>query len=114
MYTQQEYLYGWLFYLLGVAIVLLAGWMMTAPIKWKALKLTLRLSAVVIFLLPWYANDDMGYLAPAWIIAGFEGVFDGPDAFWRAGRPLLIALSGALLLAAIASLGVALKRRRAD
>lgn len=91
MYTQEEYLYGWLIYLLGAAVLILCGWLVTAKIPWGGFRGIVRLLAIVTLLVPWYANGDMTYLAPAWIIAAFEGIFDGN--FWRAGGPLLSALA---------------------
>lgn len=104
MYTQEEYMYGWLLYLAAYVVVMFAGWMLTAPVKPRELKWLLRVSAGVIFIVPWYAAEGVSYLAPAWLIAGFEGVFDGPEAFWRAGTPLLVCL----VLAVSLSLGLQL------
>lgn len=101
MYTQQEYLYGWLFYLLGVVIILGCGWWLTSAIRFKELRQWLRVSAVVTFLVPWYASADLEYFAPAWLIAAFEGIFESPEAFWRAGMPWLCALAVALGLTVI-------------
>lgn len=113
MYTQEEYLYGWLLYLAGVVLIMGCGWMLTARIRWKPVRHSLRLLAAVLFLVPWYANPDMAYLAPAWIIAGFEGVFE--DNFWRAGGPLLSALGVALISAVVIQLAMrALGKRKAQ
>jgi len=102
MYTQEEYLYGWLLYLAGVALLMGCGWLLTARLRWKPLRQVLRLLAAVLLLVPWYANPDMAYLAPAWIIAGFEGVFE--DNFWRAGGPLLSALAVGLISVVVVQL----------
>lgn len=96
MYTQEEYLYGWMFYLLGVIIILGCGWWLTASIRFKELRQLVRLVAVVTFLVPWYASPEMDYLAPAWLIATFEGIFESGEAFWRAGIPWLSALAVAI------------------
>lgn len=96
MYTQEEYLYGWLFYLLGVGVVMLCGWWLTAKLRWMALRNLLRISVGVALLVPWYAAESTDYLAPAWIIAAFEGIFDG--SFWRAGSPLLLAIGVAAVV----------------
>lgn len=99
MYNEQEYFYGWVYYIVVYVAVIAAGWYLTHWIKLRELKWNLRVAAVVIFILPWYAVDGERYLAPAWLIAGFEGVFDGADAFWRAGTPLIVATSISVLLA---------------
>jgi hypothetical protein len=91
MYTQEEYLYGWLAYLAGVLILVLCGWIITAKIPWGWLRGLIRSLAIVTLLVPWYADAEMTYLAPAWIIAAFEGIFE--DNFLRAGGPLLSALA---------------------
>lgn len=99
MYTQEDYLYGWLVYLLAAAVLIVCGWMVTAKIPWGGLRGLIRLLAVVALLVPWYADADMAYLAPAWIIAAFEGIFDGD--FWRAGGPLLSALAVAFAMGVV-------------
>lgn len=107
MYTQADYLYGWLIYLVGVAIVMGCGWVITARIPNKETRHLLRLFAGVVLVMPWYAAEGLNYLAPAWIIAGFEGLIDGKGGFWRAGAPLLITL----VLALIVSIGIQLVLR---
>lgn len=106
MYTQEEYLYGWLFYLLGVAIILGCGWWLTSGIRFKELRQLIRLSAVVTFLVPWYASPDAEYLAPAWLMAVFEAIFESGDAFWRAGTPWLSTLAAVIGVALIWQIGV--------
>lgn len=96
MYTQEDYLYGWLFYGLGALVLILCGWIITARISWGPVRNMIRLLAIVTLLVPWYANPDMAFLAPAWIIAVFEGIFE--DSFWRAGGPLLSALAVAFVI----------------
>lgn len=97
MYTQAEYLYGWLLYLLGVALMMGCGWYLTSGIRYTLAKTLLRVLAAVFFLVPWYASSDEDYLAPAWLIAAFEGIVGGESTFWRAGAPLLSALAVAVL-----------------
>lgn len=91
MHTPEDYLYGWLIYLVSAAVLIICGWIMTAKISWGGLRGLIRLLAVVTLLVPWYADANMTYLAPAWIIAAFEGIFEGN--FWRAGGPLVSALT---------------------
>lgn len=99
MYTQEEYLYGWLAYLVGALVIVLCGWMITAKIPWGGLRGLIRALAIVTLLVPWYANPEMTYLAPAWIIAAFEGIFE--DDFLRAGGPLLSALAVAFVVGVV-------------
>lgn len=104
MYTQEEYLYGWLIYLVGVIILMGCGWILTAGIPSKEIRHLLRIIAGVTFIVPWYASPDLDALAPAWIIAAFEGIFDGGDAFWRAGTPLLSSLAAAVVISLVLQL----------
>jgi hypothetical protein len=100
MFSQDEYLYGWLLYLAGALALILVGWVLTAKIRWKPLKRVIRLLGMTFLLVPWYASEELAYLAPAWIIAAFEGIFEGN--FWRAGGPLLSALGVALIVGGVA------------
>ncbi len=96
MYTEQEYLYGWLFYALGALLLIGSFWWLTSVIRFRPVRLVLRVVFSVAMFTPWYASDDLEYLAPAWLIAAYEGVFEGGDAFWRAGAPLVSAAGVAL------------------
>lgn len=111
MYTQEEYLYGWLLYIAGAVILMGCAWVLTARIGWKSVRQLTRLLITVALLVPWYADADMTYLAPAWVIAGFEGAFD--NNFWRAGGPLLSALAVALIIGLVLQLLLRLVNRRA-
>lgn len=101
MYTQGEYLYGWLLYLLGAVLLIGCVWWMSRGWRSGEVRQLVRLGSIVFFLVPWQASPDLDYLAPAWIIAGFEGVFDGAEAFWRAGAPLLVCLGVAMVVSLI-------------
>ena len=106
MYTADDYLYGWIFYLVGVTVMLICGWIITARIKYRDARIVLRLVAIVFFLVPWYTAPELDYLAPAWLIAGFEWVFEGSDAFWRAGGPLVTAITLVLAIALVVRLAL--------
>lgn len=109
MYTQEEYFYGWLFYLLGVFIMMSCGVWLTRGLRITWLRQVIRVGFLALFITPWYADPELSYLAPAWIIAGFEGVIDGASAFWRAGTPMLSGIGIALL--GVIVWNVALKKR---
>ncbi|MBC6904488.1 hypothetical protein DWB84_03280 [Saccharophagus sp. K07] len=99
MYTQEEYLYGWLMYAGGALLLIVCGWVLTARIPWNSLRQIIRALGITTLCVPWYADADKQYLAPAWIIAAFEGLFD--KNFWRAGGPLLSALAVAFAMAVL-------------
>ncbi len=105
MYTEQDYLYGWLFYLIGVCLIMLCGWLLTAKLRWPVLRHVLRLVVGVTLVVPWYASPELDYLAPAWLIAGFEGIFEGEGAFWRAGTAVVWSVTCALGLYVLATCG---------
>lgn len=107
MYTQSEYFYGWLFYLLGVCMMMGCWWYLTSGIRIGMIRNLLRVLGTLFFLVPWYASSEMDYLAPAWLIAAFEGIVGGDSSFWRAGAPLLSALG----LAAVVNIAIALVMR---
>lgn len=115
MFTQEQYLWGWLWYLLGVGMCMAVFWVMTHRIPWRELRYSLRVLVASIFLVPWYVGEGESYLAPAWIASALEGAFDGPDAFWRAGTPLVVSTISALILSTIVfAVLFVLDKRRAN
>lgn len=101
MFTQEEYYWAWGVYLAGYVVFLFAWWMLTANIKWRGFRHTSRIVFAVFFLLPWFTEQGSEYLSPAWLVSGIEGAFEGGDAFWRAGKPLLLATFVTLALASL-------------
>ncbi len=114
MFTQEEYIWAWLFYLLGCALSLAVFWVMTRKIKWVEVRAVLRICATVVVLVPWYSDTEGTYLSPAWIVSLLEGIFEGPDAFWRAGTPLIVALILTLILSSGTYAFLAFRARRAQ
>lgn len=92
MFSEVEYLNGWLAYNVG-AIVGLACWFyLIRKLPVKLIKAALFGAMLGLLIMPWPIAEESEYLAPAWIIAGAEGVFEGLEAFWRAGQPMLLAV----------------------
>lgn len=114
MYTHDEYFYGWLLYLAGVALMMGCGWYLTSDIRIRPLKILLRIAAAAFFLVPWYASSDLDYLAPAWLIASFEGVLGGETSFWRAGAPLLSGVALSVFIALVIMIGLHYFRKSKD
>lgn len=101
MFTPQEYQTGWLIYGGLVVLFNFAWWFLTAGIGLAEVRQLLRLMPWVLLCTPWYTDADSTLLAPAWAIASTDLLFDSPEAFWRAGTPLLFALALALTLVSL-------------
>lgn len=112
MFTQEEYIWAWTVYLIGASLFLLCWWLLSAKIKWRGLRHVSRIVVAVLFLTPWYTESQSEYLSPAWLASGIEGAFEGPEAFWRAGYPLLAATLGALIISSIVYTALWFKSRR--
>lgn len=111
MFTQAEYLNGWLIYTLAALVGLACWWYLLTTLPGRFLRLPLLGLMAGVLLMPWFSGADSSFLAPAWLIAGSEGLFEGKDAFWRAGTPLLIAIGGGLALGIFAELFRSLRGR---
>ena len=101
MMTEGEYLYAWLFYLAGALILVGCWWYLIRKLPWTWLKYTSILLLTVTFTVPWFSDTNEIYLAPALIVSLVELLFEGKDAFWRAGLPLVMAMVLSLLLSII-------------
>lgn len=100
MMTETEYLYAWLYYAGGAFIMVVCLWFLVRKMR-APLKTTLLVVAAVMLAVPWYSDAQQTYLSPALIISLFEGFFEGPEAFWRAGMPMLVAMGVSLVLCVI-------------
>lgn len=89
--SQEEYYVGWAYYLVGAALLWLCFWFLTRKISLLWIKTPLRVLVTVLLFMPWYSYENQSYLSPAWTVAILELLFDGLEAFWRAGIPLIIA-----------------------
>lgn len=112
MFSDQEYYYAWLFYLLGVSFCFGCWWLITRPIPWAEVRNILRLLLVVLLVTPWYTQGASGYLSPAIVVTMIEGIFDESGDFARAGVPLLVSLIIAVTLSLAFYVGRAWWRRR--
>ena len=98
MFTQADYLWGWFYYVLGALILLAAWWYLTRRIPWRGARHILCILLAVTLLMPWYSDAQSTYLSPAWMVSAIETVMEGPQAFWRAGLPLVVTVTLALLV----------------
>jgi len=93
MFTQNEYLLAWGVYLLGAMMCFYCWWVITAKVAPTIIMALLRTAVGVIVFVPWYVEGTSGYLAPAVVAMGIEGLFVSGADFSRAGLPLLSVLS---------------------
>jgi len=106
MMTETEYFYAWSYYALGAVLLVGCWWYATRRIPWLEVRYLLRVVVTVAIAMPWYTNSQqMEYYSPALLIAALETAFEGGDAFWRAGRPLLFTMSFFVALSALFFIG---------
>ncbi|WP_053981994.1 hypothetical protein [Marinagarivorans algicola] len=101
MFSESEYINGWLVYGMGVIIGLWCWWYLMYKLPLKYLRPALFGAMTAMLVMPWPTSDGSAFLAPAWIIAGAEGVFEGVEAFWRAGIPMLIAVAAGTMMGVV-------------
>ena len=99
MFSAEEYLFSWFFYLSSIMGLLTVFWRITRGMVSRLyMRQLLRLSVATLLLTPYLVDESSIYLAPAWIMASLDMLFSGVTAFWRAGGPLLIIWCAIVLL----------------
>lgn len=94
--TTQGILVAWGWYLVAV---LFSAWLLWRgarflPLTWRTLLTGVPL---LVALVPWSVAVDNPSLAPAWLVALFDGVVQEQGSFWRAGWTLPLAVLVGLL-----------------
>ena len=92
MFTDANYMNGWLIYGAGALVGFLCWWYMLSKLPLRPLRPILLGAMAGLLFMPWYVSPDSAFMAPAWLVAGSEGFFDGAENFWRAGTPMLMAI----------------------
>ncbi|MGH1486603.1 MAG: hypothetical protein ACRBCI_10315 [Cellvibrionaceae bacterium] len=98
MFSAQEYIVGWLVYLIAVVGLLFIFWRMTRRIPWLYLKQCLRLIVATVLLLPAAVDDATHYWAPAWIKGFLQLVFGEMEQFLPIATNMLIAALGSIIV----------------
>ena len=110
--TTENYVIAWGFYLLG-GLGLFAFWCwLTESLANSSVKLVLRLLMLVMIMFPFNIGGGYEELAPGFLMLLLETVFEGPDAFFRVGTPMLTALFVTMVLATAFELFTRQRRRR--
>ncbi len=103
MYTDENYLWGLVAYGLGFLLILpMLLWATRFVIPWRGVRTVVRLFLVALLITPVRAYTDMHYLAPAWLVAGFEFFQPtSPEGPARSVAPIVIVFAALLLVALI-------------
>lgn len=111
--TSESYAIAWFLYALG-GLGLFAFWCwLTSGLSNRATKLTLRALMFVMIMFPFNIGGGYEELAPGFLMLLLETVFEGGDAFFRVGTPLLMALATTVVLLVAVELVVLYRRRQA-
>ena len=102
--SENEYFLAWAYYAAGASVFFAVFWFWTRNFLWSEVRQLMRVMLAVILIVPWYTDTTQSYLSPAWLVSVAEALLNGPEAFWRAGRPLVIALIAAFGLSTIYAL----------
>ncbi|KJS07687.1 MAG: hypothetical protein VR73_08325 [Gammaproteobacteria bacterium BRH_c0] len=100
MYTVENYIWGLVAYSLGCLLIAPLLWKFSrVALRWTPLRILFGLFVAAFLLTPIKAYQDMDFIAPAWVVAGFEMVrpttVEGP---FRALMPMMAAFLGLVLL----------------
>ena len=89
MYSTENYIWGLVAYVLGVALLIPFLWWATRAIAWHPVKAFFRIFALVFLLTPAFPYPGMDYLAPAWVVSLFEIVKpQTEEGIWRGLLPI--------------------------
>lgn len=108
--ASQGFVVAWSWYLVALLVgawVLWRGSRFLAPV-WRTL---ITVLPVLVALVPAPVSPLHESLAPAWIVALFDGLVQDEGTFWRAGKWVVLAAVISLLPVALVTL---LQRRRAQ
>ena len=114
MLTETGYTGALIIYVLATlaALILFNVWFLRRA-HW-GLRCLLSLPLAALLLTPAYIRPDAITLAPALIVALFQGFSQGPEAAEHAVRPLLLFTAAALVAGFVLFLVAKLLRRRAE
>lgn len=104
MLTTESYYIAWTVYLLAALgfLIVVRGWLLQKLSP--AAMVTLLLLLAAWMLTPALPVSDAQTYAPAVVVAGFDLLTHGPEAFTRALKPLLWMSALALILGAVSFL----------
>lgn len=113
MYMNSEsYALAWFAYAAG-GMGLFAFWCwMTSGLSSRMTKLTLRSLMFVMIMFPFNIGGGYAELAPGFLMMLLETIFEGGDAFFRVGTPLMMALAATFIVLVLIELVAQHLRRK--
>ena len=112
--TEQDYFWGWVTYIGAACVFYAVFWYWIRNFLWAEVRQLIRIILAVILAVPWFTDSGVAnsattdahisYLSPAWLVSMADMLLDGPSAFWRAGKPLVIALVISVVLSSCYSI----------
>ncbi|MEJ2418923.1 MAG: hypothetical protein P8Y45_18750, partial [Exilibacterium sp.] len=95
--NSEDYMMGWIGYLAGGFGLFLCWFWMTRKLP-PAVRNLLRWMAAAVLFTPYTLEPPYESWAPALIIVLFESLIGGVEGAARAGVPLLVSLSAAVIM----------------
>ncbi|MDF1629670.1 MAG: hypothetical protein P1U78_07745 [Alcanivoracaceae bacterium] len=94
--ASQGFMVAWSWYLVALLVVAWVLWRGSRflPLVWRTL---ITILPVLVALVPAPVSLLHESLAPAWIVALFDGLVQDEGSFWRAGKWVVLAASVSLL-----------------
>jgi hypothetical protein len=86
----QGFTVAWSWYLVALLVAVWVMWRGARflPLTWRTL---ITVLPALVFLVPAPVAPDHESLAPAWLVALFDGLVQEDGSFWRAGKMILLA-----------------------
>jgi len=98
MFSFQEYISTWLFYVVCVVVLLAVFWRISKGIPWLHVKQCARLAVASLLLVPAIVDGTTLYWSPAWIKGVLTLIFSGQESFLPIGKILLIAVLASFVI----------------
>ena len=108
----RDYLIAWLLYGLAAVILSIVAWFVFRRYLWRELAYLLECWLLAIFFTPAKVLVDQEVMAPAIIVFAMDTVTIDPTAGIRALIPLVMAMTGMLVVAVLLSVVYRVRLRK--
>lgn len=98
--STSSYLVAWVWYLGAVLVLVFVWWHWTRKLP-STVRNLIRVLPAALALMPWTVEQEHARIAPAWLVAVFEGFLRDGENGWRAGIAVLIAVIISVLLVTV-------------